>query len=104
MKTFLCSHLVRLRWSGRETAGNLEKISAGLATVNAEEALPIGAAVLIFAGLCELGGTVVRSKVDPLGYFIEVALDREWSPELFMPDHFFDCTHILEVSSGDDDG
>lgn len=90
MKTFLCSHLVVLRWKGRQTAANLESISAGLATVNAEEGLPEGEMVTVAAGTCELSGKVARCQSDPLGCFIDVALDREWSPEVFLPDHFFD--------------
>jgi hypothetical protein len=95
MKTFLCSHLVTLRWNNLETAANLEKISASAATANAEEALPVGAAVTLSTGLCELSGTVTHCELDPCGYLLEIALDREWSPELFSPDHLFDPDVLL---------
>jgi hypothetical protein len=90
MKTFLCSHLILLRWNGRSIAGNLEKISPAAALLNLEDALPEGAAVTIVAGDHELAGTVTGCEMDPLGYFIDIALEREWSEREFRPDHFFD--------------
>jgi hypothetical protein len=90
MKTFLCSHLVTLRWNSHKTFANLEKISPALATVNAEEAVPVGTAVSIAAGVCHLAGTVVSCEADRFGNFMDVALEAEWSPQQFTPDHLFD--------------
>jgi hypothetical protein len=90
MKIFLCSHLVMLRWSGGETAANLDQISAAAAIVNAEEPLAVGAAVRILCDRYEANGVVSNCEIDPLGYFIEIALSEPWSPEIFRPDHFFD--------------
>jgi hypothetical protein len=90
MKYFLCSHLVTLRWDGRETGANLEKICAASATANAEEALPAGASIVIWSPTCELSGTVSACETDPTGYLVEIALDVPWSPELFAADHLTD--------------
>jgi len=90
MKTFLCSHLVRVRWNARETVANLERISRDLATVNAEEPMPVGAAVVISAEDCHLAGIVARCGLEVSGHEIDVALESEWSPEVFLPHHLFD--------------
>jgi hypothetical protein len=90
MKTFLCSHLVNIRWNGRATIANLERISAELATVNTEQAIPPGTAIAIAAEECELTGIVYRCALEMSGHEIDVTLDQPWSPELFTPHHLFD--------------
>jgi hypothetical protein len=90
MKIFLCSHLVTLRWNRRAIIGNLERISHEVATVNAEESLPIGEQVAICTESCELKGTVARSFLEMSGHEIDIALEAPWSLEIFVPDHLFD--------------
>jgi hypothetical protein len=90
MKTFLCSHLVNLRWNGREAFANLERISRGTATVNSDEPLPVGTPVAIRAEDCELTGTVSRCVLEMSGHEIDVVLAQPWSPEIFTPEHLFD--------------
>ena len=90
MKTFLCSHLVTLRWNGRATVANLERISCYVATVNSEEPVPVGEAVTISAENCELKGTAIRCVLEMSGHEIDVALEPAWSLETFAPDHLFD--------------
>jgi hypothetical protein len=90
MKTFLCSHLVTLRWNAGETCANLERISRDVATVNAEQPVPVGAAVEMDVQDCALKGIVGRCAIDMSGYEIDVELEEEWSIEIFVPDHLFD--------------
>jgi len=90
MKTFLCSHLVTVHWHDHETEGNLEEISARSAVVNTDEALPLGTAVSITCEECELAGSVTGCEIDPLGYFVQVALSDEWTVAVFRPEHLFD--------------
>lgn len=90
MKTFLCSHLVTMRWEGRQTVANLERISRDVATVNADQPLSTGVTVIINPEDCELTGTVARCTLEMSGYEIDVALDQPWSPEVFLPHHLFD--------------
>jgi hypothetical protein len=95
MKTFLCSHLVTVRWRDRETSANLERICRDEATVNAEEPVPVGEAVTIHTGVCLLPGTVARCTMEMSGHEIDVALEQTWSPDVFMPDHLFDPDVML---------
>jgi hypothetical protein len=102
MKTFLCSHLVTLRWNAGETCANLERISRDVATVNAEQPVPVGEAVRIVARDFEIRdfeikGTVARCALELLGHEIEVALEEHWSPDLFLPDHMFDPDVMIAV-------
>jgi hypothetical protein len=89
MKTFLCSHLVTLRWNAGETVANLEKISAAVASVNAEQKFEKGLQVTIATGSCDLAGKVSQCWPSGYGYEIYIALDRRWSREVFVPDHLY---------------
>jgi hypothetical protein len=90
MKQYLCSHLVTLRFEGRETTANLEKIWAEGASVNSEERVAEGATVVILTSGCELAGFVQSCETDPAGNFLEIVLDEDWSLEKFVPDHLTD--------------
>jgi hypothetical protein len=90
MKIFLCSHLVTLRWQGRATIANLERISSKVATVNSEEPIPLSETVTISTEDCELRGTVIRTALEMSGHEIDIALETNWSTEVFVPDHLFD--------------
>jgi hypothetical protein len=90
MKQYLCSHLVTLRFDGRETAANLEKIWAEGATVNSEEPIQTGAEVAILTRGCELLGAISSCETDPAGNFLEISLNAQWSLEKFVPDHLTD--------------
>jgi hypothetical protein len=90
MKTFLCSHLVTLCWDRNKTEGNLEEISARSAVVNTDQALPLGTAVSITCEEYEMAGSVTSCEIDPLGYFVRVALSDEWTAAVFRPEHLFD--------------
>jgi hypothetical protein len=90
MKTFLCSHLVSLRWNGREAFANLERISRDAATLNVDQPLEVGTVVTLSAEDCELTGTVSRCILEMSGHEIDITLARPWSPELFTPHHLFD--------------
>jgi hypothetical protein len=90
MKTFLCSHLVTMRWNDHAAVANLERISSDTATVNTEESLPLGTAVAICAEDCELKGTVTRCVLEMSGHEIDISLQPAWSLEVFVPDHLFD--------------
>ena len=90
MKTFLCSHLVTVRWSNRETVANLERISPAVATINSEDPLPVGAPATLSTPDCELRGAVTSCTLDLSGYEIDITLDEPWSLASFSPDHLFD--------------
>jgi hypothetical protein len=90
MKTFLCSHLVSLHWSGQEAFANLERISRETATLNSDQSLAVGTAVTLSSEDCELTGTVSRCVLEMSGHEIDITLAQPWSPELFTPHHLFD--------------
>lgn len=79
-----------MRWNGRQTVANLERISRDVATVNADQPLPLEQAVTLSPEECELTGTVTRCTLEMSGYEIDVALDQPWSQDVFVPQHLFD--------------
>ncbi len=94
MTQFLCSHLVRLIFSDHETGGNLERIWENGATVDSEEPVAPGTRVNLSFSTGQLLGTVVSCEIDPLGNFLDIALDVEWTVETFLPDHLTDVTPL----------
>lgn len=94
MKQYLCSHLVTLFLPDQQIGGTLERIWESGATVDAEEFIAPGTRVTLSSPSCQLPGIVISCESDPLGNFIDMAFDNEWTLETFLPDHLIDVTPV----------
>jgi hypothetical protein len=94
---FLCSDLVRLRWSDgerrrREETVVLENISTSGACVQAEVPVTENTSVTLVCSSAEFHGYVRSCYLRDDGYFLGIAFDADskWSKAKFQPEHLVD--------------
>jgi hypothetical protein len=101
---FACADLVRVEWAEgerglRSTEAVLEDISRIGGCVEVDEAIPLGAAIIITLGGARLCGQVCYCVYRDYGYFVGVqfAADSTWSSGAAEPAHLTDFRQIAAL-------